>query len=330
MQRNLWRVFRRFSVVERCNHTKLVTVSFSSETLGDELTKPPKDTKTDQYKSTSGDNESHKTHFGFETVTEQEKEQKVYNVFHNVAEKYDLMNDVMSGGIHRLWKDYFIYKMHPVPGTRLLDVAGGTGDIAFRFLDFVKNQYGDGKWPTAVSQQTDPTTEAPVSDNTHVTVCDINKAMLDVGKRKAITRGLDKTGSMSWILGNAEQLPVADESFDVYTVAFGIRNMTHIETVLSEAYRVLRQGGRFMCLEFSEVSNPLLRRAYDAYSFQVLPVMGQVIAGDWKSYQYLVESIRQFPCQEDFKEMIEDAGFCSVTYENLMFGVAAIHSGFKL
>lgn len=251
------------------------------------------------------------THFGFETVTEEEKGQKVYNVFHNVAEKYDIMNDVMSGGIHRLWKDYFVRCMSPTPGTRLLDVAGGTGDIAFRFIDFVRH-----------SKSSSDT----VGDS-HVTVCDINQAMLDVGERKAASRGRSE---ISWLLGNAEQLPVSDDSYDVYTVAFGIRNMTHIDRVLSEAYRVLRPGGRFMCLEFSQVSYPLIRSVYDAYSFHVIPVMGQIIAGDWKSYQYLVESIRQFPCQEEFKEMIEDAGFSDVTYENLMFGVAAIHSGFKL
>lgn len=253
------------------------------------------------------------THFGFETVTEAEKGRKVYSVFHNVAEKYDLMNDVMSGGIHRLWKDYFVRLMSPARGTRLLDVAGGTGDIAFRFMDFLRH----------AKSSSDSLSES------HVTVCDISQAMLDVGKRRAARRDC-RHGEISWLLGNAEQLPVSDESYDVYTVAFGIRNMTHIDTVLSEAYRVLRPGGRFMCLEFSEVANPLLRRVYDVYSFHVIPVMGQVVAGDWKSYQYLVESIRQFPCQEEFKEMIEDAGFSHVTYENLMFGVASVHSGFKL
>jgi len=262
-----------------------------------------------------------KTHFGFETVTEKEKEEKVYSVFHNVAEKYDLMNDVMSGGIHRLWKDYFMWRMAPTPGSRLLDVAGGTGDIAFRFLNFVRNQT-----PYDICQSNETNT----ARQTHVTVCDINQAMLDVGKQKAAALGHDKTGMLSWLLGNAEQLSVEDNSVDIYTVAFGIRNMTHIDRVLAEAYRVLKHGGRFMCLEFSEVPNTVIRRIYDAYSFQVVPVMGQVVAGDWKSYQYLVESIRQFPCQEDFKEMIEDAGFCNVSYENLMLGVAAIHSGFKL
>lgn len=264
--------------------------------------------------SDSANTETDKTtHFGFETVTEAEKGQKVYSVFHNVAEKYDLMNDVMSGGIHRLWKDYFVRLMSPAPGTRLIDVAGGTGDIAFRFMDFLRHAKSG----------------SDMSSASHVTVCDISQAMLDVGQRRAAQRDCH-SGEISWLLGNAEQLPVGDESYDVYTVAFGIRNMTHIDTVLSEAYRVLRPGGRFMCLEFSEVTNPLLRSVYDMYSFHVIPVMGQVVAGDWKSYQYLVESIRQFPCQEEFKEMIEDAGFSHVTYENLMFGVAAVHSGFKL
>jgi len=315
MQRNLLNIARRYCATNVFKPAKCARVSFSSSASFRQEA-PPAKPVDHIHRDDAGDR---KTHFGFETVTEKEKEEKVYEVFHNVAQKYDLMNDVMSCGIHRLWKDHFIGRMAPVPGTRLIDVAGGTGDIAFRFIDYIRNQ--------SSLQQVSPSVSPRQS---HVTVCDINQAMLDVGKQKAAARGLDKTGSMSWVLGNAEELPVEDESYDVYTVAFGIRNMTHIDTVLSEAYRVLRPGGRFMCLEFSEVTNPLLRRAYDAYSFQVLPVMGQVVAGDWKSYQYLVESIRQFPVQEDFKEMIEDANFCNVTYENLLFGVAAIHSGFKL
>uniref|UniRef100_A0A2K5PDI6 2-methoxy-6-polyprenyl-1,4-benzoquinol methylase, mitochondrial n=1 Tax=Cebus imitator TaxID=2715852 RepID=A0A2K5PDI6_CEBIM len=202
------------------------------------------------------------THFGFETVSEEEKGGKVYQVFESVAKKYDVMNDMMSLGIHRLWKDLLIWKMHPLPGTQLLDVAGGTG--------------------------------------------------------------------LAWVLGDAEELPFDDDKFDIYTIAFGIRNVTHIDQALQEAHRVLKPGGRFLCLEFSQVNNPLISRLYDLYSFQVIPVLGEVIAGDWKSYQYLVESIRRFPSQEEFKEMIEDAGFHKVTYESLTSGIVAIHSAFKL
>lgn len=261
-----------------------------------------------------------KTHFGFQTVTEKEKEEKVYSVFENVAEKYDVMNDAMSVGIHRLWKDHFVQRLKPSQDNRIIDVAGGTGDVAFRCIEYVKNVEG--------------TREADVADsneNKHpfVTVYDINEAMLNVGREKATKLGYDRS-DISWMQGNAESLPFNEDSFDVYTVAFGIRNMTHINKVLSEAYRVLRPGGRFMCLEFSKVSNPLLSRIYDKYSFEVIPVLGKLIANDWKSYQYLVESIRKFPDQEKFSEMIGSVGFSCVTYENLLFGVAAIHSGFKI
>ncbi|XP_064621009.1 2-methoxy-6-polyprenyl-1,4-benzoquinol methylase, mitochondrial-like [Lineus longissimus] len=280
------------------------------------------------------------THFGFETVTEEEKEQKVYDVFENVSEKYDLMNDAMSAGVHRLWKDYFISRLAPLPGTKLLDVAGGTGDIAFRFLQYAKSgELEESKEDFDVkSDVLDKSGRAegvdgasnPEADDgtTHVTVCDINQAMLDVGKRKADMLG--QREGVTWIRGNAEHLPMPDDTYDAYTIAFGIRNCTHIEKVLEEAYRVLKPGGRFMCLEFSHVPNPLIKSLYDLYSFQVIPVMGQVLAADWKSYQYLVESIRKFPDQQEFSYMIEDAGFSVVKHENLSFGVAAIHSGFKL
>ncbi|ESO95311.1 hypothetical protein LOTGIDRAFT_178337 [Lottia gigantea] len=245
------------------------------------------------------------THFGYQTVPEDEKEEKVYEVFENVASKYDLMNDAMSAGVHRLWKDHFIHRMAPVKGTSLIDVAGGTGDIAFRFLN-------------SINQQIKPL----------VTVCDINQAMLDVGKSRSESLGY--LSDVNFIKGNAECLPIENDQFDVFTIAYGIRNCTHIDKVIQEAYRVLKPGGRFMCLEFSDVKNPIIRQLYDSYSFQVIPVMGQVLASDWKSYQYLVESIRQFPNQEDFKQMIKEAGFKMVKYENLTFGVSAIHSGFKL
>ncbi|XP_059490411.1 2-methoxy-6-polyprenyl-1,4-benzoquinol methylase, mitochondrial [Neocloeon triangulifer] len=248
---------------------------------------------------------SGETHFGFQTVKESEKAEKVYEVFEDVASSYDKMNDAMSFGIHRLWKDIFVDRLAPTKPCKILDVAGGTGDIAFRIAKFLGSSDGSG-----------------------ITVCDINQAMLDVGRNRA--SGLGYTG-MEWLQGDAENLSsIADNSFDAYTIAFGIRNVTHIENALSEAYRVLKPGGRFMCLEFSLVQNENLRWLYDQYSFQAIPVMGQLIAGQWKAYQYLVESIRQFPNQEEFASMIERAGFKFVRYENLTFGVVAVHSGHKL
>ncbi|KAK7811827.1 hypothetical protein U0070_016899 [Myodes glareolus] len=269
------------------------------------------------------------THFGFETVSEEEKGGKVYQVFESVAKKYDLMNDMMSLGIHRAWKDLLIRKMHPLPGTQLLDVAGGTGDIAFRFLRYVQAQHQRKQRRQLRAQQNlsweeiakkYQNEEDPLGGSL-VTVCDINREMLKVGKQKAVDQGHR---------ADAEELPFDDDKFDVYTIAFGIRNVTHIDRALQEAHRVLKPGGRFLCLEFSQVNDPLISRLYDLYSFQVIPVIGEVIAGDWKSYQYLVESIRKFPNQEEFKEMIEDAGFQKVTYESLTTGIVAIHSGFKL
>ncbi|XP_060894354.1 2-methoxy-6-polyprenyl-1,4-benzoquinol methylase, mitochondrial [Labrus mixtus] len=277
------------------------------------------------------------THFGFETVPETEKAKRVYQVFENVAQKYDVMNDAMSLGVHRLWKDMLLHVMHPQPGARLLDVAGGTGDIAFRFLEYVRSQQERQRRRATRSMQTPSWQD--ISDNystengegskeSRAVVCDINKEMLKVGKQKADSMGMG-TG-LSWVVGDAEELPFDDEQFDIYSIAFGIRNVTHIEQALQEALRVLKPGGRFMCLEFSKVTNPVLARLYDAYSFQMIPVLGEVIAGDWKSYQYLVESIRKFPDQEEFKGMIEDAGFYCVQYYNLTGGVVALHSGFKL
>lgn len=191
------------------------------------------------------------------------------------------MNDVMSFGIHRLWKDYFIDKMAPSPDTRLLDVAGGTGDISFRYINYLTNLRDKEKVDIS---------------NAHVTVCDINSHMLEVGKKRAENLNIDPK-IISWQEGNAEKLPFEDEQFSVYTIAFGVRNVTHIDKVLQEAYRVLVPGGRFMCLEFSQVNNEVLRYAYDQYSFQIIPVMGQILVGQWQPYKYLVESIRKFPIQ---------------------------------
>ncbi|XP_030647749.1 2-methoxy-6-polyprenyl-1,4-benzoquinol methylase, mitochondrial [Chanos chanos] len=286
----------------------------------------------------SDGSEEKSTHFGFQTVPEGEKAERVYKVFESVAKKYDVMNDAMSLGIHRLWKDMLLHIMNPQPGTRLLDTAGGTGDISFRFLEYTRSMQERQQRMAVKSNQTpswqdiadsyaaeDADTVLP---ETRAVVCDINKEMLKVGKERAESQGY--SAGLSWVVGDAEELPFDDDQFDIYTIAFGIRNVTHIEQALQEALRVLKPGGRFMCLEFSKVSNPLLSKLYDAYSFQVIPVLGEVIAGDWKSYQYLVESIRRFPDQETFKNMIEDAGFFRVQYFNLTGGVVAVHSGFKL
>ncbi|OQR91747.1 ubiquinone/menaquinone biosynthesis methyltransferase ubiE [Achlya hypogyna] len=268
------------------------------------------------------------THFGFQQVNEQDKKPMVAGVFHSVADSYDMMNDAMSGGMHRLWKDEFINMLGPLPHKtgeplRILDVAGGTGDIAFRMAERLTK----GGLPRTMSE------EEAASGRTDIVVCDINDSMLRVGEERATARGIGLPGarpSFAWVQGDAEQLQFESDSFDVYTIAFGIRNVTHVDKALAEAHRVLRKGGRFMCLEFSQVRNPLLRAVYDQYSFNLIPAMGELLAKDRASYQYLVESIRQFPVQEDFKGMIENAGFSKVSYTNFMDGVVAVHSGFKL
>ena len=242
------------------------------------------------------------THFGFQTVNEGEKAGMVHGVFSRVASKYDIMNDVMSVGIHRVWKDAMMDWLAPRPGQKLLDVAGGTGDVAFRFLR---------RAPGATA-----------------TVCDMTESMLVEGQKRAEAESL--AGQLDWVVGDAMALPFADSSFDVYTISFGIRNVTRVQDALAEAFRVLRPGGRLMVLEFSQLPNPGLQWAYDRYSFNVIPVMGQVIAGDRDSYQYLVESIRKFPDQETFAGMIRQAGFGQVSYRNLSMGIAALHSGWKI
>ena len=250
------------------------------------------------------------THFGFSTVKETEKQSMVRGVFDNVAEKYDIMNDVMSGGLHRVWKNDFIRELRPTPGMHLLDVAGGTGDIAFRFLEQAKKRAADG------------------DNSAKVTVCDINANMLNAGRNRALDEGI--FDPIDWVTGNAEMLPLPDQSVDVYTIAFGIRNVTHIDVALKEAHRVLKPGGRFMCLEFSKVDLPILKSIYDVYSFKFIPHFGELVAGDKESYQYLVESIRKFPNQDKFKAMIDDAGFKRTSYRNLSGGIVAIHSGWRI
>ncbi|WP_092888171.1 bifunctional demethylmenaquinone methyltransferase/2-methoxy-6-polyprenyl-1,4-benzoquinol methylase UbiE [Roseicitreum antarcticum] len=250
----------------------------------------------------AGTGDAGTTHFGFQTVGEADKAGLVHGVFTSVASKYDVMNDLMSAGIHRIWKDAMMDWLAPRPGQQLLDVAGGTGDIAFRFVD---------RAPGAVA-----------------TVLDLTESMLTAGRLRA--EADQKADALSWVVGDAMALPFADNSFDVYTISFGIRNVTRIPEALSEAFRVLRPGGRLMVLEFSQLPNPMMQKAYDLYSFNVIPAMGKMVTGDRDSYQYLVESIRKFPDQDRFAAMIAAAGFEQVKFRNLSMGVAALHSGWKL
>ena len=242
------------------------------------------------------------THFGNREVQESEKAGLVHGVFTNVASKYDVMNDVMSVGVHRLWKEAMMDWIAPRAGQRLLDVAGGTGDISFRFL---KRAQG-----------------------AEAVVLDMTESMLVEGRKRAEAEAL--SAHLDWVTGDAMALPFEDNSFDVYTISFGIRNVTRIPDALSEAYRVLRPGGRLMVLEFSQLPSDGMQKLYDLYSFNVIPRMGELIASDRDSYQYLVESIRKFPDQETFAEMIRTAGFEQVKYRNLSLGIAALHSGWKL
>ena len=240
--------------------------------------------------------------FGYREVSASEKPSLVQSVFRNVAARYDLMNDVMSAGTHRAWKSALVDWLAPRPGLRVLDVAGGTGDIAFRIRE---------RCPSA-----------------EVLVCDLTREMLAVGRDRAIDRGL--LSGLHWLCGDAEALPLSHRCVEAYTISFGLRNVTHPERALAEAHRVLRPGGRFLCLEFSSVALPALKQAYDLYSFRILPWLGQVVAKDRGSYQYLVESIRRFPTQDRLASMMMDAGFERVQYRNLMGGIAALHSGWRL
>ncbi|CAL5227543.1 g10532 [Coccomyxa viridis] len=258
--------------------------------------------------------------FGYEEVREEEKAERVGHVFSSVAPSYDIMNDLMSAGLHRLWKDRLVAAVQPYAGMQHLDVAGGTGDVAFRVLRAMQSSQ-------AQQQETSSSPEQIALG--HVHLCDINPGMLQEGFRKAQETGLGKSGALHWVTGDAEQLPFQDASIDAYTIAFGIRNVTHIDAALDEAFRVLRKGGAFHCLEFSQLALPGLQELYDAYSFNVIPQIGRVVANDEASYQYLVESIRRFPDQQTFASLVRMAGFKNVTYKNLTGGVCAIHSGFK-
>ncbi|KAL1558844.1 2-hexaprenyl-6-methoxy-1,4-benzoquinone methyltransferase [Salvia divinorum] len=263
---------------------------------------------------------SHATSFGFKEVREEDKSQMVGNVFTSVASSYDVMNDLMSGGLHRLWKERLVSKLSPFPGMKHLDVAGGTGDVAFRILDSIHD---------VAHRAVGDIHDDNLLEETQIFVCDLNPNMLRVGRKRAQERGLGGNKSLIWVEGDAEKLTFGDGSMDGYTIAFGIRNVTHIEKALAEAYRVLKPGGRFLCLELSHVELPIFKELYDYYSFSVIPKVGELVAGDRESYQYLVESIRRFPRQEKFATMIAEAGFQKVEYENLVGGVVAIHSGLK-
>jgi demethylmenaquinone methyltransferase/2-methoxy-6-polyprenyl-1,4-benzoquinol methylase len=246
--------------------------------------------------------DSRTTHFGFKTVNEAEKAGMVHGVFSNVASKYDVMNDAMSLGIHRIWKEAMMDWLAPRDGQKLLDMAGGTGDISFRFLK-----------------------RAPKA---HATVFDMTQGMLDAGRKRA--EAADQADHLDWVCGDAMALPFADSTFDVYTISFGIRNVTRPQDALNEAYRVLKPGGRLMVLEFSQIPNPSMQWAYDKYSFNIIPPLGKLIANDADSYQYLVESIRKFPDQETFLQMVNDAAFENTKYRNLSMGIACLHSGWKI
>jgi len=241
------------------------------------------------------------THFGFKSVDEDEKSSMVRGVFDSVARRYDLMNDLMSAGMHSLWKHEMVSMLNPKSDMHILDVAGGTGDIAFRM-----RSKADCK----------------------VTILDINQKMLDEGYNRALNKNL--LNGFEWVCADAENLPFEDNYFDAYTIAFGIRNVTHIDKALSEARRVLKPGGRFLCLEFSQIPNDMLQKLYDGYSFNVIPKVGKWVTGDAAAYTYLVESIRKFPNQEKFAAMIKTAGFGNVSFRNLTQGVVAIHSARKL
>jgi len=257
--------------------------------------------------SASGGQTQERTHFGFAEVEAGEKAGLVKALFDGVSPRYDLMNDLMSLGVHRLWKESMLDWLAPRAGQRIVDLAGGTGDIARRLVRRVEKR-GRG--------------------SVHVTVCDLSPGMIGEGRQRLADKLPE--GAVDWLCGDAENLPLADGCADRCTMAFGIRNVTHIGRVLGEVRRILRPGGRFVCLEFSRLALPLFDRLYDGYSFAVIPALGGLVAGDRESYQYLVESIRRFPPQQQFAAMFRAAGFDNVRFRNLSGGIAALHSGWRL
>lgn len=246
--------------------------------------------------------------FGFQDVPAEQKPSLVRSVFESVADRYDLMNDLMSGGIHRSWKRAMMDWLRPRAGQRFIDVAGGTGDVAVRILDRIRSRAPD--------------------TGSCIVVCDLTPSMLLIGRNRALDRGILR--GIEWINGDAQGLPFADRTFDAYTIAFGLRNLTHLDTALTEARRVLKPGGRFLCLEFSHVAVPILDRLYDLYSFQILPMLGQIVTRDRAAYQYLVESIRRFPGQEELSRRIASVGLERGEFRNLTGGIAALHSAWRI
>jgi 2-methoxy-6-polyprenyl-1,4-benzoquinol methylase len=334
-------------IVRPCGSRQLLRNTTSSRLSSTQSPNEKQDTLLHPY--VQGDH----THFGYVQVPIDAKEEHVRHVFENVADSYDVMNDLMSGGLHRVWKDHLLHvsSVGPIATTvrriclqprnpaappapvspldegsiegdrmfKILDVAGGTGDVAFRFVEAA------GCLERSKSSGLDPI---------QITVCDINQEMLRVGEQRARKRYgnavLDSSRALCFRQGNAQSLhELDDNSFDLYTIAFGLRNVTDVDKALHEAWRVLKPGGRFLCLEFSQVTNPLLRNLYDQYSFSVIPALGDVVAGDRASYQYLVESIRKFPNQQELLERLQRAGFQKCQFTNLTFGVVALHEGWK-
>jgi ubiquinone/menaquinone biosynthesis methyltransferase len=250
--------------------------------------------------------QNNKTHFGFKEIDREYKSGLVKNIFSRVAKKYDLMNDLMSGGSHRLWKNQMIKQIDFINNMQIIDLAGGTGDIAISMAKIIESK----------------------GLNCQIEIVDINPQMLEVGRSRAVDNNLFK--SLNFVESDGENLPYPDETFDLFTIAFGIRNFTNIDKGLKEANRVLKKGGKFLCLEFSKVDDIFLQKIYDTYSFKIIPKIGEFVLQDGESYQYLVESIRKFPDQKTFKKMIEEVGFREVSFKNLTFGVCAIHSGIKV
>lgn len=247
-----------------------------------------------------------KTNFGFKEVQYEEKQKLVHDVFESVANKYDIMNDLMSFGLHRLWKKHMLSLINISEGSHLLDLAAGSGDISFAFLNKATKKNKDAK----------------------CTITDINEYMLDVAKDRIVDEGVK--GDINFKIVNAENIPFPDNNFDFCTIAFGIRNVTNIPKALKEIYRTLKPGGKFICLEFSHLDNKIMQKIYDEYSFRAIPKIGKMVTGDKDSYQYLVESIRKFPSAENFKSMLEEAGFTNASFEKLTHGVVAIHTGWKI
>jgi demethylmenaquinone methyltransferase / 2-methoxy-6-polyprenyl-1,4-benzoquinol methylase len=251
---------------------------------------------------TENSNAAESASFGFREVPENEKAGLVRGVFDSVSGRYDIMNDLMSGGAHRLWKDSFFAWLAPRDGERIVDVAGGTGDIAFRM--------------------------AAAAPGARIDVCDINESMIRTGRNRAFDRGI--VSGLDWSVGDAEHLPFPDRTFDAYTIAFGLRNVTRPLQALKDAYRILKPGGRYFCLEFSQVQAPAMAAIYDLYSFNLLPKIGRYVARDEESYRYLAESIRMFPNQERLKDLMREAGFARVSHRNMFGGIVAIHCGWRI